>query len=68
MPVAIAFQLDGREDRVDLRAHEEQLVAPPAPGRLYVHISGIAISDSRHVCLLRFEWMVHLNRVLVNRQ
>ena len=46
VPVATAFQLDGREDRVDLRAHEEQLVAPPAPGRLYVHISGIAISDS----------------------
>ena len=46
MPVATALQLNGREARVGLGAHEEQLVAAPAPGRLYVHVPGNANSGS----------------------
>ena len=37
MPIASAIQLNGRETLVGLSTHEEQLVAPTAPGGLYVH-------------------------------
>ena len=46
MPVATAIQLNRREARIGLGAHEEQLVAALAPSRLYVHVPGKANSDS----------------------